>query len=240
MSLSPDRAVSTYVLKGSEELARPARMSASLLDSPFVRVGQADPRLVDPLLQEVVEQAENEARVRGFRAGYDAGYAQGREAGMVPLRALEQRALERAERERVERRRLLDLVVAHVQDAVAQAVADREPLLEERFDLVTRMAVEIAESLVGHHLSVGTCAAQDAVRRALADVPQGAVVTLRMHPDDVAAIAALHPESLERDIARVQPDPSVERYGCVAVAQNLEVDAQMGPALANVKRILNP
>lgn len=240
MSLSPDRAINTYVLKDAEELARPARMSASLIDSPFVRIGQSDPRLVDPLLQEVVEQAENEARMRGFRAGYDAGYAKGREEGMIPLRALEQRSRERHELDRIAHARTLDQLIEGVRDAVAQALSATEPAIEERFDMVTAMAVEIAESLVGHHLTVGACGAADAVWRALREVPRGGSVTLRMHPEDVATVAHLREELLDWDIVAIRPDSGVERFGCVAVAGNLQVDAQMGPALENVKRVLNP
>lgn len=240
MSLSPERAVSTYVLKDAQELARPARMVASLMDSPFVRVGQTDPRLVDPLLQEVVEQAENEARARGFRAGYDAGYAKGREEGMIPLQALEARTRERAERDRLEQQRIIEQSLDNIRRAVDEALAVREPLLEERHDLLTRMAVDIAAALVGHHLRVDECAAEDAVRRALAQVPRGTSVTLRMHPDDVASIADLTGSVLDWDIVSVRPDSSIERYGCLAVAGNLEVDAQLGPALENVKRVLNP
>lgn len=240
MSLSPDRAISTYVLKDSQDMARPARMSASLIDSPFTRIGQSDPRLVDPLLQEVVEQAENEARMRGFRAGYDAGYTKGREEGMIPLRALEQRARERDELDRIAHGRSVDQLIEGVRDAVAQALAAREPAVEERFDMITAMAVEIAESLVGHHLSVGRCGAADAVSRALRQVPRGVSVTLRMHPEDVATVAHLQDEVLDWDIVGIRPDSGVERFGCVAVAGNLEVDAQMGPALENVKRVLKP
>lgn len=239
MSSSPERALSTYVLKDSEDRVRPARMSAALVDSPFVRLGQCDPRLVDPLLQEVVERAENEARMRGFRAGYDAGYVNGREAGMSPLRALQERARERDELDRIAHGKVVDRLVEGVRAAVTQALADREPAIEERFDMITAMAVEIAESLVGHHLTVGSCAAADAVARALREVPRGGTVTLRMHPEDVATVARLREEVVDWDIVAIRPDSGVERFGCVAVAGDLEVDAQLGPALEHVKRVLN-
>lgn len=240
MSSSPDRSISTYVLKDADDMARPARMSESLVDTPFTRLGQSDPRLVDPLLQEVVERAEMEARSRGFRAGYDAGYAKGREEGMIPLRALEQRNRERDELDRIAYGRTIDQMVEGVRAAVAQALADREPVIEERFDMITAMAVELAEQLVGHDLTVGRCGASDAVARALREIPRGAQVTLRMHPEDAASMADLTDNTLDWDLVAIRPDSSVERFGCVAVTGNLEVDAQMGPALENVKRVLNP
>ncbi len=240
MSLSPERAVSSYVLKDSPELARPARMSASLVDSPFAPVGQSDPRLVDPLLQAVVEQAENEARARGFRAGYDAGYATGREEGMIPLLAQEARAREQDDVDRIEHRRTLDQLVEGIRQAVGASLTAREPQLAEQLDLITDMAVEIAQALVGHHLEVGGCAAADAVARALRDVPRGASVVLRMHPQDVTAIADLQAGVLDWDIVAVRSDSTIERYGCIAVSQDLEVDAQLGLALANVRRVLHP
>lgn len=232
--------MTTSVLRGCDAAARPARMSASLADSPFTPIGQADPRLVDPYLQDIVEQAENAARARGFRAGYDAGLTEGRATGRAELAAVQAELREREEQERHERRRTLQQAVETIRRSVEQAIDVSQPLLEERHDLLAHAAVEIAQALIGHHLHVGDCAAQDAVHRALGEVPRGARVTLRMNPADVDAIASVTDGVVDWDIVAVHPDAQVERYGCVAVAENLEVDAQLGPALENVKRVLRP
>jgi flagellar assembly protein FliH len=85
---------------------------------------------------------------------------------------------------------------------------------------------------------VGDCAARDAVGRALADVPSGAEVTVRLHPDD----ADLTPD----DVATLAPgcavelvlDASVERHGAVVTVGDRTVDAQVGAALARVREVL--
>ena len=86
----------TVVLRGlSADGARPARISADLRTSPFVARYGADPRLVDPVLEAVVADAERQAARAGLGAGAPRGVRRRtfrgrgprRRGGAVPPRA---------------------------------------------------------------------------------------------------------------------------------------------------------
>lgn len=245
MSSSPSpvrgAAATGYVLRGDDVTRiRPARMSADLTRTPFVTFGVADPRLVDPHLEAVVEQAKQEAREAGYADGHAAGFAVGRREGLELLAAeqrelLEQDALERAAR----KERLYELLHA-VETAVAAALDYQAPRVEEMRDLIADLAIDIAETLVGHHLQIRDCAARDAVQRALAGVPRNASVIVRLHPDDIDLVNSYVDEVTDWQIARVVPDAGIPRGEAVAEAENLEVEASITDALARVRQVLHP
>lgn len=107
-------------------------------------------------------------------------------------------------------------------------------------DLIAEMAVDIAETLVGHHLEIEDCAAKDAVVRALSRIPRDVSVTLRLHPADVALVSEYVDEVTDWHIARIVPDTSIDRGDATATAQNLEVEASITDGLARVREVLNP
>lgn len=234
----------SYVIRASEAGAhaglRPARLSSDLETTQFTAPGVADPRLVDPYLAEVVEQACEDARKAGYEAGRAAGFEDGRREGLE-LCAVQQREL--AEQDAVERatrkERLLRLL-SSVEDAIAVALDYQAPQMEELRDLVTTVGVEVAEELVGHHLQVADCAARDAVLRALQQVPRRASVTLRLHPDDLAYVEDISGRVTDWTVARVLPDSSLSPGDAVAEADNLEIDATLSGAIERVRKVLNP
>jgi flagellar assembly protein FliH len=174
------------VLRGGEHSSpvRPARMSANLETSAYVAPGVADPRLVDPHLEAVVEQAAMEARARGFRAGHSAGYAAGRQEGLALLEEQRRELAERDEIDRARRKGYLEDLLEQVRTAVRQALTVHTPTLEELYDVIATMTVELAEDLVGHHLEIDGHGAKDALVRAMAQAPVGADVTVRLNPVD--------------------------------------------------------
>jgi flagellar assembly protein FliH len=171
-----------------------------------------------------------------WEAGREAGYR----AGLLAAEQEQARWLAEArDRDDVARREreqrwaaLLGSLGTAVHDAVDSAT------VRDLHATAAELGVEIAEALVGHHLEVAGCAARDAVGRALADVPRGAEVTVRVHPDD----ADLTPE----EVSALAPgcavelvlDPSVERSGAVVTVGDRTVDAQVGAALARVREVL--
>lgn len=219
---------------------RPARLSEDLRNSPFAPVGVADPRLVDPHLQEVIAQAELEARARGFKAGYAAGRIAGHEEGLSRQEAQRKLDAQRQEDLRQEQAEYLDALAGQVRAGLEHVLATQVPVIEELRELVATMTVELAEALVGHHLTVGDCAARDAVLRALREVPRAARFQIRLNPGDIGLVKAMDTTLLDWDRAAVVADESVELGGAVVVAENLEVDAQMSLALARVKKALHP
>lgn len=229
-----------YVLREGEHSAsvRPARMSTSLLESTYTAPGVTDPRLVDPLLEAVVERAAMEARARGFRAGHAAGYAAGTVEGRAMLAEQRRMLAELDDAERTRRQELLDGLVGRLKAAVRQALDVQQPLLEELYGLVATMSVELAEALVGHHLELDGCGAKDALLRAMAKVPREGRLVIRLHPADVELAAPFIAGVADWAGHQVVADESVERYGAVVTAQHMTIDAQYGAAFDRVREMV--
>lgn len=213
-------------------------MSSDLANSRYVAPGLADPRLVDPHLEQVVEQAAMEARARGFRAGHSAGYAAGHQEGLALLEEQRRLMAERDEIDRARRRSHLEQLSQAVSEATAQALDVQVPTLDQLYDTIATMAVQLAEDLVGHHLEVGGHGAKDALVRAMASVPRGASVTVLLNPADYDEIGDFALGVTEWGVARCVADPRVERSGAIVQADNLEIDAQLGPAFERVRKIV--
>ncbi len=225
--------------EGTHDAAvRPARMSSSLLETTFTAPGVMDPRLVDPLLAEVVDKAAMEARARGFRAGHAAGYAAGLEEGRALLAEQREKLAELDEQERLRRAEQHSTLIANITEAVYAALDLQQPLLEDLYGLIAETAVELAEELIGHHLRVGECGARDAVLRALRESPVKQNLVLHLHPADAELTAAIMADDPDYAGHPIVADERVERFGAVAVTENLEVDAQYGPAIARAKEVL--
>ena len=231
-----------YVIRGGEHSSpvRPARLSADLETSAYVAPGLADPRLVDPHLEAVVEQAAMEARARGFRAGHSAGYEAGRAEGRALLEEQRRMFAERDEIDRARRRAHLEELSTAVAAAAHEALQVHVPTLHDLYDLIATMAVELAEGMVGHHLELGGHGAKDALMRAMEQAPRGATVTVHVNPVDFAEIEEFTAGVTDWGEVRCVPDSSVEPAGAVVRAENLEIDAQYGPALARVRKVVRP
>lgn len=241
MSSSPNSVRRGYVMRPSQgSQVRPARMASDLANTSYVYAGTSDPRLVDPLIEQLVAEAQEKARQEGYAAGHAAGFETGREEGLE-LMATQQRAL-RAEdaAERAGRLERLTQLLSSVEDAVVGALDYQAPRVEEMRDTIADMAVEIAESLVGHHLQVEDCAAKDALLRALSQVPRRTTLTVRMHPADVALVEDITGDITEWHIARLVPDLEVDRGDAYAEADNLEVEASLTGAMERVRKVLHP
>lgn len=242
MSSSRSTTAAGYVLRGADQVARvrPARMSSDLASTPFVALGVADPRLVDPHLESVVDDALREAREAGYIDGHVAGFEQGRREGLALLAQQQEALIELDAQERGARKERLGELLRALEIAVSAALDYQAPRVEEMRDLIATMAVDIAETLVGHHLQVADCAARDAVDRALASIPRQASVTLRLNPADIALLADYTDGITEWDITRLVPDPSMPRGDASAQALNLEVEASIAGGLARVREVLHP
>lgn len=234
---TPNR--TSYVIRAAEDdTSRPAQMSADLTNTEFAPVGVADPRLVDPYLAGIVEQAKEEARREGFEAGRAAGFEAGRAEGLENMAVLQAEFVEKDARERAARRERLGELLMTVEAAIAGALDYQAPTVAEMQETITGLSVEIAAALVGHHLAVGDCTARDAVMRALTQVPRRATVTLRMNPADYDEVIQITDEILQWSVAEVIADPSVAPGDAVAMAENLEVDASIAGALDRVRKAL--
>lgn len=234
------------MLRGDEaaERTRQAVLGSNLVVSPFAGVAYADPRLVDPRMHELVEEAREEARRLGYADGQAEGYEDGRVAGLEmmdnEIRALKARSDEEREVTNATARAAFEALYENSTRAVADALVYQLPLVEELRDLVATLAVDIAEELVGHHLEVDGCAAVDSVRRALESVPKHMAVRLRLHPADVSTVSEFVEQQPESSLFTITPDLAVQRGDAVAEAENLEVEACLADALEAVRKVLRP
>lgn len=183
--------------------------------------GRFDPRRV--------EEAVADGHAAGFAAGYDAGWASGMEASIAAAEA-EQLAATRALIAR------LTSVVAAAERGIQDALSGVSAIADATAKVTSAAAFSVAEAIVGRELVLATDPGRDAVARALAISPEGADLTLRLHPDDAAALeAGAVPAS---SAITIVPDPSIAVGDCVIDAGWTRVDARISSALERVRAVL--
>jgi len=159
------------------------------------------------------------ARAEGYVAGYEAATAEAA-AGVEATRI-------------AQLSRMADAMVSAV-DSLAGARAEMVRVVEAE---AVALAFELAEAIVRRELTLSSCVSVEAVTRAVALVPSGEDVVVRVHPGDApdpADLQALLPEASVRVVA----DPAVESGGCVVEAGPCRIDAQIGPAIERARVLL--
>lgn len=231
-------ALRSAVLRGSEAAGvRPARMDAELRTSPFAPTHAVDPRLTDPHLQELLEVAHRQAVEHGHAEGHHAGYAAGMAVAAAEAQLAAQQAAQQAAAADAQRTTQLAEAI-DVLSTVAEAFRRREATsLEEIEQVVVDLALRVARSVLDRELSVTSDPGREAIARALQLAPADCPATVRLHPDDAAALGDLDALVGGRPLV-VVADSTVERGGCVVAAAGRQVDAQLGPAMERVAAAL--
>jgi len=173
--------------------------------------GPDGPQHVDPFAAE---------RALAYQAGYDAALSEAAASG------------EAARQERA----------ATVRTALVAAAGTAGELRAAALDQAAREAVELAfelaEALVGRAVSLDASLTVDALKRALALVPRGEDLVVRLHPGD--ALTTDEVQDLVKDASvKVVADPDVEAGGCVVEAGPCRIDAQLGPALTRARALID-
>lgn len=168
------------------------------------------PPAVDPFVSE---------RAAAYQEGYEAGLAAA--AG----------GLEAARAERA-----ISLSAALI-TAAASASLQREAAVAQAQHEAVALAFELAEALLGREISFTPSVSIEAVKRAVALVPRGEDLVVRLHPDD-----AITPDELQTLVpdatVKVVVDPDVEVGGCVVDAGPCRIDAQIGPAMERARALI--
>lgn len=115
-----------------------------------------------------------------------------------------------------QRRELLELqqgVLASLQQVIPQMVRDTQEHL-------VQLALAAAENVLAG-IPVSAEAVRAAVREALAQVEAGSEVTVRLHPDDCAALGSEVPAGV-----RLEPDAQLARGDCLVKTPFGVVDAR--------------
>jgi len=123
----------------------------------------------------------------------------------------------------------------------ARLAADAERAATKGIALV--LARKMAERIIGHAVDFDPAVMADIASQAVeATQPGGSVLVLRVHPDDLRAVAERKPRWLAEDDApaevRIVADPSVDRYGCVVDTPVGRLDARLQTQLDVLERVL--
>jgi flagellar assembly protein FliH len=178
----------------------------------------------------------------GYADGYAAGWAAGTRAA-ARAAAVEQMRAAEEEVARIKRRAAsCHAAVALLMTAAEAARARTAPVLDDARQTLAAAALELAETVLGMELADGETSARAALLRALAVRDDEEVVTIRMHPDDIAALRAGLSDGAGAiavpDGVELVADPQLARGDAVAELADGYLDARLSTALARVRRVL--
>lgn len=174
-----------------------------------------------------MEAAIDEARTHGYHDGHAAGYRDGWDAGERAARASVAAVLWAR----------IEPVLTALRGATAD-LAERDAVrLEEIEPELIGLVLSMTEALLGRELACAPSPVRDAMRRALAFVPDRGEVTVFVHPDDADTIGAVDDLVPGRDL-RFVGSATVERGACIVDVGACRVDAQLAPALERVRSVL--
>ncbi len=231
-STSTDRVVLRDV---PEEHLTAGPGGTDLRSGHWTRLGSATvlgDRVAEAALGRLADAANSAARAQG----YARGWAEGRSAALA-LAAAEQGRRDRDHQDEQAR------AVAEVRTAARALVGAAERCddairrhLDELAASAVDLALQLAEAVLEREVRTAGDPGADALRRALAALPGEVPVTVRLHPDD---LAALDPGWLDGRVS-VCPDPCLARGDAVAETDRNLVDATLAGALARVREVLAP
>jgi len=176
-------------------------------------------------------EVEERARTRGHAAGYAEGMR--RAAAEAEVLRERQQAEHQALLQDLEAR--TDRLVAALADAAAALHARTVPVVETAQDTLAAAALDLAEAVLGHELRDGASGAAAALARALAGTDAAQVVSVRLHPEDLALLSE---DQRTRAGVRLVPDPALGRCDAVTEFDDGHLDARITTALARARTAL--
>ena len=225
------------VLRGAEaEQAAALRTGTDLRRGGWTRLGDTNvlgDKVTEETLAALAGRAEKAARAQGYAAGWAEGRRKATET-LAEQRAEQLQVLD-ADRARVlEAQQAAVLALAAAVEGVEATLAGTEQVLAVQ---AVELALQIAAAIVQHDVLTSTDPGADALVRALATVPPGVPVTVRLHPADRAQLDLTLLEG--RQVAVVD-DPALARGDALAETDTQIVDARLTVALDRVREVLLP
>lgn len=200
-----------------KEILAKAEADAEVIRQQAQQEAQQFTAQVQAQIQEQAEQIRQQAHEQGYQEGIQAGMAAGQEQGR-------QESLLRIEQLKKE---FVELVMAR-----RQALASLEP------DVV-KLAVDIAEKIVGMELATGREIITGIVRQALATLKERDEVVIRVNPVEVDAIKAQQAgfEAMIEGLKRFEviADGAIEAGSCSIETSLGNVDARMATQFEAVR-----
>lgn len=151
------------------------------------------------------------------REAWDAGYASGRDAGLLAVRAEQQRVNEEL-RERVQRfGAMLELMARPLKD-----------LDDDVYDSLATVVDAIVRQLMRREIKSSPEQIIGVVRTAVGELPTTARdVRVHLHPEDAAVLREKLVEPASDRAWRIVEDPVLTRGGCRVSSENSTVDARL-------------
>jgi flagellar biosynthesis/type III secretory pathway protein FliH len=127
-------------------------------------------------------------------------------------------------------------------EALTSAWTSRDAYLAANETALLRLAVRIAEKLIGAELHVAPAAISGIVAEALRSVRRARTLAIQAHPADITALeesltALGTPGGATRSV-EVIPNASLSRGGCIVETELGIIDARLETQLKNVERVL--
>jgi flagellar assembly protein FliH len=221
MSSSPERPV----IRGAvAEAATAARFAVDL-------------RRDDPVDNEVVDRAKQQART----TGYAEGWAQGKRDANAAAESAAARAI--ASEEAYDQRRANAL--AQAVNALGRAITELEnqlhPTFTELQEVILASAFELTEAIIGRTLRDDPERGVDALRRAMSAAPEHGSVTVSLHPDDYQTLvgeSAQNEFDYEGRRISLRSDPGLRPGDAVAATGTATIDATIESAMQRAREAL--
>lgn len=187
--------------------------------------GEGLPAEVAALLEAARAEAarlEREARERGEREGWEAGFAAGREAGRAQARQEMEEAVHAA--------------LALLEDARRERLV----ILRQAQEEAVRMALELAARILEREVTQSPEVVREQAAALLRRLEQGEKATLHVHPDDVPVIGPWLPELARAcgAVLEVVGDPAVGRGGVMVETQHGYLDGRLDRQLRRLGEAL--
>ena len=211
-----------------------ADASHDLRDGAWTRFGGGRVRgdqATEHTLRAIAERAHDTARAQGFAAGW----AEGLRASLVRTAAARDEQAEAFEQQHRRALAELDAAVGALATAVQQCQESTRTLRAELSDRALDLALQIAEMVLDREVALASDPAGDALRRALATIPDDVPLVVRLHPDD---LAALGDAVLAGRAATLVTDSGLSRGDAVVETEDGFVEADLAGALARVREVL--
>jgi flagellar assembly protein FliH len=184
--------------------------------------------------------AVERAKQQGRTAGYAEGWAQGqREAAAVADEATGRaRSAEQAQEQR------RNAALAQAINALGRAITTLEnqlmPTFAELQEVLLTHAFELAEAIVGRTLDDPERRGADAIRRAMAAVPESGNIIVSLHPDDHRTLVGQGETDFDYEGRRVslRSDPSLQPGDAIAESGAATIDATVAGAVARAREAL--
>jgi flagellar assembly protein FliH len=232
-STSPDGVVLRDVPHGTVASSGPGQDLRSGRWTRLGHPGVLGDTVAEATLQALAERTQAAAQAQGYATGWAQGFRVAREQSVAGAEA-EQRHRDQ-ERARFQAEQNQAVVALH------QAVERLDTAYRDATAAITGQAVDlalqVAQAILDREIDRSDDPGADALRRALALLPTGSPVVVRLHPEDRAR---LDTAAFDGDTVRLVDDPTLARGDAVAEADDVVVDATVAAALDRVRQVLVP